>query len=359
MNNDDYKILLDKVVGEIDKNSKDIKNLQSKINLLKFSSFGVKMLWKLTLSILPFFLCSMILPNILLIPGLVAFLTIGISLSIGNAIVEIFYKRRGIVNKIRGFSNSKTESDKICEIVKYEIEKEELIKRNEVLKKVSDYYRGKIEMIGLVSNDYELIEKDTDVRDIDEVNSSVVNLEKSLRRKYNKLDEIAEEKVVHDTFFCYSDGNFSSWMNSLFFGSIFSLVCFFSCFGLTSSGIPFPIELIICGYGVGFVTGQIYSVKKRKNYSRAFEKVKDTILHTVDENKQDNSLELERAGDIWEVIIKLDEEKRKLDKLQLDSIGIERDSDNLGKNYSYKGELTKEYCSGQKKSKSKELKKKD
>lgn len=271
---------------EYDENYKKIDELSEKIRIVKVNDFESKLLcafafsllaWMVGIFLAPTMLKSGVIPTSLISPlSLVVSVLIGIT---GETLLSKKYKHK---EKLREFSSAKNQKEKIAESARYEIEKEKIISSNRVLKKVYDSLETRQKMVKTLSNEYDIVEKDS--RESKEIELSIKKISKILDEKEKNIDIVTTKCVLKEKFWRVRDR----------FQKIFDFVVI-SMVGGTGAMILYACPIIfinglgsnvviqtsvlspLSALGVGVLVCGGYTLKRIKDYVGAFKSVNETL----------------------------------------------------------------------------------
>jgi len=192
---------------EYDEIQEKIKKLSNKIQILKYSSIKNKLERILSFSIVPFFMTFMVLAltNLnntslsfsLNEVSLIATLMSTSSLTIGLIANNLLEKKYKVKERLKSFSNSKTNKEKIKETIEYEIEKEQLINRNKVIKETINTLQNEKDMIESLSNKYNIGDSKYAKLSLNDLKESIKELEKIISIRLYKIDLTTEKKEIN------------------------------------------------------------------------------------------------------------------------------------------------------------------
>ena len=315
---------------EYEKNYSTIQSLSEKIRYIKANSIENK---ALITAVYAFFY------NMALI--ILATLTMSIfpPMSINLALTSILINISGILlgiltekkvskdykylKKLREFSNSKTDEEKMDEYVRYEIEKKKLESLNRILFSQQKYDKKRASIFN----------KGTDI-DANTITENINTLNETLKEKYNLLNSLSTKYVLEENF---------SWIKNkkIKNSNIKMLFLIGLVFGLESCSAPsliffllnkipmLPALGIISSYGIlGSLISGIYCLKRIKDSESVFNNInselkEERLTESLDENSEKYRKEIELLID---EICNL-ENNLITEKLKLESIQVNADSE--------------------------------
>lgn len=263
MNTNNYEKIRKDLTNQLEINSSKIKELESKINILRINTTKNKIQNILLISIIPTIIYLLISPILITskIPLIVLkYIPLTLSILIGVISEKIIEKKSHHQNK---FSKSKKEIDKIEEQAKYEIELEKLINRNKVL-----------------TNTIETIE-DNNI-------SSKRNY--NLENELQKLDIISTQNSLRKSFHRIRNKYQKLYLN-------ISIPLIFSC--IVTFLINYPtlvlygtisISELLIPLLISEVISNIFISKEEKQYKKVWNKLKGNSLADIEEDNEEENI---------------------------------------------------------------------
>ena len=320
-----------KLAQEYNDNCKKIDELNKKICCMQSNRFESKLMGTFALSILPM-LGSLALTPIIY-NGVIPFnvlqpLTFFVPYLIGFVGEIILFKKRKYKEKLKSFSSAKCEQEFLQEQTQYEIEKEKLKNQNRILEKACGYIESEKKALTLLSDKYNITEKDSE-ENIDEI---IINLNKELE-KNKELINIATAKKELSNKFCKCREKFSIIDDVCKIGLI-GFLASFMCEMLynmpllyVNNNTSFHIDPSLIGILSPAIIGGLvvigYEFIKSKNNKTAFRNINNSLgENSISEKsnyEEDKHLEkkLEKViSDTCTMRIRLEEARQKLKKLQ-------------------------------------------
>lgn len=324
-----FEELKKELENEAVENNDRIKLCDGRMRIANANSFEYKATNILCFSLLGYlivFLLSSIIFKNLSIPVL-AYQTMVITSSIGLGTLFTNSILKEVKERLKMFSESKTDIEKLQEEVNYQIELEKACNRNKVIKETLDTINSTESMVKELSNKYNITEKCSS-RSKEELENSIEEISNLIKEKYNELDILSSKKVLHDRF----------WKIRSKFDKNAILINYSLIAGVFASGIigiPFitfnsiaaestilaRILSVFWPLVIGSMGTFVYFIKRNKDYEQVFnnynsqledEALPDTFgknYDASDENSEIKELIEKQVKDISAAIIKLNDEK--------------------------------------------------
>lgn len=330
-----FEELKKELESEAVENNNRIKLCDGRMRIANANSFEYKATNILGFSLLGYlivFLLSSIIFKNLSIPVL-AYQTMVItsSIGLGTLFTNSLFKKYKIKERLKMFSESKTDIEKLQEEVNYQIESEKACNRNKVIKETLDTINSTESMVNELSNKYDITEKYSS-RSKEELENSIEEISNLIKEKYNELDILSSKKVLHDRF----------WKIRSKFDKNANLIAYSLIVGVFASGIvgiPFITFNSIAATStilartlsvfwplvIGSMGTFVYFIKRNKDYEKVFnnynsqledEALPDTFgknYDASDENSEIKALIEKQVRDTSTAIIKLNDEKVSLE----------------------------------------------
>lgn len=328
----DSKQIRKKLEEEYNENCSKIDDLNEKIRALNANDFETKANCVMGFSILPWIASILVMPGIIksgIIPlNLVQPLFVGIPALIGITAEELFTRKSNCRERLRKFSNSKTQKEKIEESTKYEIEKEKLRSANKILKKIYDDLLANENLINSHSISYNITEKDVDERTKEEIDDSIKNINNILQKKQQEVDVATTKNVLKEKFWKVRD-KFNRFSDILTFGMIGGMM--FMLYNMPImmylnqlENIQFQTSFLgaLAPAIIGGIVCGCYGIKRRNNFTSAFKTINNELgdnaiseFNDYEKEKQiDKNLE-NIIRDTCAIKLQLEIEKQKLENL--------------------------------------------
>ena len=326
-----FEELKKELENEVVENNDRIKLCDGRMRIANANSFEYKATNILCFSLLGYlivFLLSSIIFKNLSIPVL-AYQTMVItsSIGLGTLFTNSLFKKYKIKERLKMFSESKTDIEKLQEEVNYQIELEKACNRNKVIEETLDTINSTESMVNELSNKYNITEKYSS-KSKDEIEKSIEEISNLIKEKYIELDILSTKKTLHDKF----------WKIRSKFDKNANLIAYSLIAGVFASGIigiPFiTFNSIAAGSTIlaktlsvfwplviGSMGTFVYFLQRNKDYEKVFnnynsqledEALSDTFgknYNPGDEYSEIKELIEKQVKDISTVIIKLNDEK--------------------------------------------------
>lgn len=306
---------------EIKNNLKQIKDYDNKINILDANTLNSKIWGSIGSGIYVYFSVGLFNAFTHVIsPEVAPSLIISTSFFGGALIRNLLSKKFHVKEKKEKISTSKTEEELLSEKIKYEIEKEKLISKNEIIDKSNLYYR-------CFKVNYNKIKEDLEQDE----------LSKTLEEKQLELDKKIENKILYEKFSVSLDKN-SRIMKLLFDTMMTFFLALMASFNVIVVQLlkgnlvgNFTIELIgiVLPAVVAAVTTILLEKKQVKIDTKAYENLKqeykDSDIYTT--NKYQIEKEIEKLkGEIVNLLLEKDIIEKTLNKVaQINKENLEKE----------------------------------
>ena len=299
MQTEDFKKTNEELQEEIKKNNKQIAVSDERTRMAKVNQFEYKFGTTLGFSMVPYFV-EIILFTIFTSNGTMASITntipveslpliiTGSSLGIGTIGRKILEWKFKIKERFKSFTTAKTQYEKIQEEIKYAVELEKANNRNKAIQETMDSLNSNQSILNSLSNRYDINDKNVP-QTIEESKKIVDELSMLLNEKYNELDVLTTQKVLHERFWKVRTKGQPSMdiMMSAMMGGLLSMMYVdmpFIMMGIseTLTYNSLPAALITCFAplvaGITGVSG--YMIKRNKDYMKVF----NNLNNDLDEN---------------------------------------------------------------------------
>lgn len=272
---------------EIKRNNEKIIINDERTRMANVNKFEYKALKTLGLSVLPY-LCIFISSALLTKNGAMTSITstipieslpliiVGSSLGIGTIVGKLLERKYKTKERFKSFTNAKSQSEKLQEQVKYAIELEKARNRNKAIKQTMDSLNSKQSVLNSLSIRYNISDKALP-QTKEESQKRVEELSILLKEKYNELDILTTQQVLHDKFLKVRiEGQKSIYiMLSGMMGGVvamfyFDLPLIMLKNSLIYSSISPNILSVLTPLIAGVVGLSGYMIKRNKDYEKAF-----------------------------------------------------------------------------------------
>lgn len=256
---------------------------------------------------------------------------IGSSLGIGTIGRVLFDKKFKVKERFKAFSTAKTQAEKLEEEIYYQIELEKANNRNKAIDESINVLNANQSILSRISSRYDLSDK-TAPQSKEDAEKKVEELSTIIKEKYDKLDILSTQKVLHDRFWRIRQkfqGRTETMMTpmisgllAMMFGSLPTMVVKdIMPSGSLSTSLVVPFVPLIAG----IVGGSAYMLKRNSDYKKVFNNLnaqlgENALVETYEkyegayeEQKELESLIANQIRDISIVEVQLQENKRYLD----------------------------------------------
>ena len=340
--------MIKELYDEIKDNNKKIDEYDERVMLSNANRFDNKVIDTFLFSIFPYFggiVSLLILAKngiITSIPSeILSFTVVGTSLgvgAIGNKILDWKFK---IKEKLKTFTNASSDYELLKEEIKNTLESEKLRNRNRVIEIIKDFIdmaptRYNVED-GAISQNKENVEK------------RIEKLSRDLEEKYNELDVLTTQEVLHEKFLKLRCGQNS--LNTISKGMIGGLLA------MSYVALPFITLNIVSTYStslltilspfiIGIVGSSGYIIKKIKDSRIVFnelnaelgeyalsDKIKDSSKERLDIDKKIN----DKIKEICIIRLQLKEENSSMESFNDSNEQVKKIGQQNLKEYSIEG----------------------
>ena len=311
---------------EYNDNIVKIKELEEKIDIISSNSLGTKADMILIFGMLPlmgFTLLVALLGVPKFIPlNLIRPLYVGIPLLIGIVGEKLTSRRFKFRERLRIFSDAKTQREINEELVRYEIEKKKVINANRVLENVYADLEEKENFINYLSESYNITEKKTDNISVEDID----NNKNTLDKKRECLDRATIKCFLKDKFWkIRTKGNkYDRVYINVFAGILVSMFLYnFPVILLSGQLYASLLSILIPSVIGGMVFGG-YEFSKVKSDLSIFRKINNELgSEAIPNIRKDNELQYDRDLDniieeSYVTRLQLESEKRKLEEINKD-----------------------------------------
>ena len=298
--------------NELDKlkiKKEQIKINEDKLKVLKANGLENKSLTIVYLSSLAYFilsLISMVLNNTLasIFPGAIyPTVLIGTSICVGAIGKNLIYKKYKIEDRLKSFTNARTEAEKIEEAVLSQIEIDKLNNKNKVIDEAIEALTKEKETINKISGKYNISDKTTYSNE--EVKNNIDKLSETIKKQYNELDELSTNKVLYEKFFTVEE-KLERRMRAMMVAMITGVTTAAMSLPplllvkdtIQSASILTSLMLSLTPMITGIIGGSAYMLKRNNDQKKAFKSLKKKLnLKEENLNKNiENKEELEEAS---------------------------------------------------------------
>lgn len=344
MKTEDLKKTNEELQEEIKKNNEQIavSDERTRIAMANVNQFEYKVIETLKFSMLPY-LGLVVLSTVLTKNGTMTSITSAIpaesltliisgsSLVVGNIGRKILEWKFKTKERFKSFTTTKSQSEKIQEEVKYAVELEKAKNRNKAIKQIMDSLNSNQSILNLLSSRYDINDK-TLPQTREESQKRVEELSTLLKGKYNELDVLTTQKVLHEKFWRVRTKG-EKLMEIMMVGMMGGM------FTMAYGNMPIIIMRDLLANSpslmslfapiiVGVVGVSGYMVKRNKDYEKTFNilnselgenALPDKIKEAYEEQQDIDSKIESKMREISIVGIRLQEQKRIMESFTDDS----------------------------------------
>ena len=272
---------------EIKKNNEQITVSDQRTRMAKFNQFEYKAIGTLGFSMIPYLLL-VVLSAILTKNGAMTSITsaipaeslpliiVGSSLgvgTIGRKILEWKFKTK---ERFKSFTTAKSQSEKLQEEVKYAVELEKAKNRNKAIQQTMDSLNSNQLILNSLSSRCDISDKVLP-QTKEESQKRVKELSTLLKVKYDELDVLTTQKVLHEKFWkVRTNGQkimeimMAGMMGGLFTMMYGDMPLIMLRDSLTYSSVSSSLISILTPLIVGVAGVSGYVVKRNKDYEKTF-----------------------------------------------------------------------------------------
>lgn len=199
---------------------------------------------------------------------------IGGSLGLGAIAKKILDKKYKIKERLRNFSTSKTQAEKLEEEIRYQIEVEKAKTRNRAIDATIEVLEFKHNTLRVVSRDDKHIPQTRE-----EAEWKVQELTAIVEEKYSILDLLSTKQVLHKRFWEIRDGaqNISKSLMVIAMCGLATMILtttpIFSSVATPDASVLVTILKLLAPCLAGGLAGGAYMVKRTKDYNKAYDRL--------------------------------------------------------------------------------------
>lgn len=258
---------------------------------------------------------------------------LGGSVGLGTIARVWMEKKFKLKERLRAFTNAKTDTEKLVEEIKNEIELKKLETRNLALAKTTEQLDNDEKKLRGLSEKYIFDDKET--RSQESSKEKSLSLTSLLQEKYTLLDSLVAKKVICDRFFHQRQTDLSvmdtmiatvgSGVGALMYYTLTLMIASTHIAGPLAEGTTGLLALFIPALLTGTVAGIFHNVKN-KHYKKAFATLNETLKEEALPAKSKDTFEERQAlenlidqtlTEIVSATIGLLEERRFLDSFNM------------------------------------------
>ena len=242
--------------------------------------------------------------------------------TIGRKLLEWKFKTK---ERFKSFTTAKSQFEKLQEEVKYAVELEKAQNRNKAIEKTIDSLSSNQTILNSLSSRYDISDKNLP-QTREESQQRVNELSTLLKEKYDELDILTTQKVLHERFWKVRlksnkildilIAGLSGGALTLIYGDMPLIILRDS---LTYSSTSSSLIVVFAPLIMGFVGISGYMVNRNNNYKKTFNILNSKMDHNAlpyeikdayEEQQDINAKEERIIGDISAILIQLQEQKR-------------------------------------------------
>ena len=202
--------------------------------------------------------------------------------TIGRKIIEWKFKTK---ERFKSFTTAKTQYEKIQEEIKYAVELEKANNRNKAIQETLNSLSSNQSILNSLSNRYDISDKNVP-QTIEESKKIVDELSMILNDKYNELDVLTTQKVLHEKFWKVRTKGQSSTdiMIAAMMGGMLSMLYVdmpFIFMQMSETLTNFSFSSSLMGVFAPLVAGMAgisgYMIKRNKDYIRVFNNLNNDL----------------------------------------------------------------------------------
>lgn len=239
----------------------------------------------------------------------------GGSLAIGTIINKMVYKKQKIKEKFKAFSNSKTQTDKLEELVHYQTELQKTYNRNRVIDETINILNSNQSVLSKISSRYDLIDRNSPKTE-EEAKQSIKELSSFIKERYEQLDLLTTKEVLHNKFGrvkpdFYDTGLILTSSMMIGLGTVIAPVGMLKDFITNGSLFVSMCQLVVLMPVVG---SSVYIIKRRKEHKKAFNKLNAQLENNILTDKLDKSIDTQ-IRELSLALVQLKEQEKTLETL--------------------------------------------
>ena len=336
MKTEDFNKTINELQNEININNNQIDLSDERKRMANVNQFENKAIETFGFSILPYLgfvaLFALLTKNGALssitntipaesLPLIIVGSSLGIG-TIGRKLLEWKFKTK---ERFKSFTTAKSQFEKLQEEVKYAVELEKAQNRNKAIEKTIDSLSSNQTILNSLSSRYDISDKNLP-QTREESQQRVNELSTLLKEKYDELDILTTQKVLHERFWKVRlksnkildilIAGLSGGALTLIYGDMPLIILRDS---LTYSSTSSSLIVVFAPLIMGFVGISGYMVNRNNNYKKTFNILNSKMDHNAlpyeikdayEEQQNINAKEEKIIGDISAILIQLQEQKR-------------------------------------------------
>lgn len=280
MKKEDLDKINRELLDESQKNEKEIYRNFAKKNLVFANEFKytiyVALFWSVFAYIGQLILITngVMMPLMETFPFILACNSLGIGV-VAKKIVDLIFKTK---EKLRKFSNAKTQAEKIQEEIKYPIELEKLENRNKTIEQIMNSLNSNQNILNSVSSEYNINDKNMSQTEED-TKKKIEFYSKLLKDKYAELDVLSTQKILSEESWTMRSGLIAKILKVLVAGMTGAgFMCFSQLPVLILKDLHCSMyNLFLVPCIIGFTASGGYMIKRNRDYMKAFNNLNNEL----------------------------------------------------------------------------------
>lgn len=278
-------------------------------------------------------------------PYIIPIIIVGSSLGLGAFGTKLMNKKYKSKERYESFSKATTKTEKIEEEINYQIELEKALNKNKAIEKTIQLLENNNKTLRRLSNKYDINEKNipSSKEELIEISEKLSTI---LEKKYNELDILSTQKILHNSFWrLRSKSQKIIEIFLVIMGSGAGLMGFTSMPIIGMINIYASLSelaknlMVYIPFVTGALTSGIYLKKRNSKQQKVFEILNSKLGENAlpkkvkvpyDEQKEIDNLIESKISDISAVEIQLKETERALETI------VEKETKTQEKHNSYK-----------------------
>lgn len=339
MNEYNIEKTIKELEDQIEENNHEILVNDEKTRMAKANRFESKVETTVAFSLLPYLglattsavlIANGTMTNVVgsIPPESIPLIILGGSLGIGTIARKLLEKKYKIEERLRAFTNAKTDKEKLEEELRHEIEIEKIENRNRTLEEAKETIKANQAMINSLSSRYNISDKNMPLTK-EELEYKVEELTNVLKQKYEELDILTTQIALYRKFSkvkSKADRVMDTAMNAMMGGMItmmyvdMPIILMKDIIHYDNPNTAFISILAPFFAGIGGISA--YTINKNKNISKTYNKLNNELENNSLPKDQEAIDTISLAAKIDNLIkeislllIQLYEQKRILERL--------------------------------------------
>lgn len=256
----------------------------------------------------------------------------GGALTIGTIINKVVYKKQKIKEKFKAFSTSKTQTDKLEELVYYQTQLQKTYNRNKVIDEAISVLNSNQSVLNKISIRYDLIDRNSPKTE-EEAKQSIKELSSFVKERYEQLDLLTTKEVLNNNF---GKGNLDIIVTFLYLMVGMMMVSFVTSLIPTwmlkdvimNGSLYFTVSLLVA-FGPIVGTG-MYMIKRIKDHKKVFNKLSAQLENNALTDKLDKSIDTQ-IRELSVALVQLKEQEKILETIIEDEAKTNANNQDLEK----------------------------